>query len=119
MATLFEMKKQRQHALDKAESLVQAAENAHREMTDAETLDYDTAMAAVNALSPQIKSVEGQNTIFKMMSGGRLITSAPGNALRTVKQVIRLSDDYVKDWHEYLLSRGVKIGAALYEGSDA
>jgi hypothetical protein len=47
MATYFELRKTHAHALAKAESIVKAAEDAHRELTPAETQDYETAMTAV------------------------------------------------------------------------
>ena len=119
MASLLELHKQHAFSLNRAEALVRGAEQAHRELTDAEEQEYSASMTAVHALQPQIKRAESQNTIFKAMSGGMLINSAPGGAARTVKQVINLSDEYLDDFHQYLLSGGKKIGAALYEGSDA
>ena len=57
MAGLLEMKQQRQHALNKADAIVKAAENASRELTPAESLDFEMAMSAAKALGPKIAAI--------------------------------------------------------------
>ena len=71
--TYFELKQQRQHCLNKADSILKAAENAHRELTTAESLDVDAAMVAVNALNPRIAAIESKNTLIKAFPNGQVI----------------------------------------------
>lgn len=79
---LFELKKQRETALAKADSIVAAAEKAERLLTAQENADLDAAMAEVNTLNPQIRVLEGANTIRKMdpmaLLGGRSGKETPG-----------------------------------------
>ncbi len=49
MPNYQEMLKQRAHALSKADRITSAAENANRALTDDESMDVDTCMAAVHA----------------------------------------------------------------------
>lgn len=114
---LFEMKKQHHHALGKADSVVRAAENENRELTDAENMDYGTAMAAVRSLAPQIKAIEDKCTIrgqfpqgVVIMDGGRQYSKSPDTQRL-------LSADYANDFFGYISSNGQRIGAAMYEGS--
>lgn len=118
MPSLFELKKQHAHALNKAESLVNAAQNAGREMSDSELLEYNTAMSAVHALNPQIAKIERQNTIRHQLVNGKLL-SAQGMAgqARTPSAPVQLSEDYYNDFFTWIGSRGQQIGAALYEGA--
>ena len=78
MPSLFDLKRQRAHALNKADSIVAASERENRDLTAAEALDVDTAMAAVHALTPQIQSIEKQNTIRQHLVNGKIIP-AGGN----------------------------------------
>jgi HK97 family phage major capsid protein len=118
MANLFDMKKQRAHALAKAEGVLAAAETAHREMTTVESLDYDTAMAAVNGLTPEIAKRERMNTIQQHLVGGKLIP-AGGNLgqARTPGAPVILSEQYYNDFFAWIGSHGQQMGAALYEGT--
>jgi HK97 family phage major capsid protein len=78
MQGLFELKKQRETALAKSESIVAAAENAKRTLTPAESVDLDMLNNEVSTLNAQIAPIERQNTILRYVDGkGRLI---PGDA---------------------------------------
>lgn len=118
MPNLFALKKQHAFAMNKAESIVAAAESAGRELTESEEQEYNTAMAAVTALKPQIAKIEKSNTIFQHAVNGRLL-GAPGNlsAPRTPNAPVVLSEEYLQDFHTWIGSRGQQIGASLYEGS--
>ena len=118
MAKLFELKKLRAAALNKAEAISNAAEAAGRDLTETEATECDTAMAAVSALNPQIKKLEKNNTIFSMLTNGKLL-AAPGNlrGARTPNAPVVLSEDYMNDFHTWIGTRGQQVGAALYEGS--
>lgn len=125
MANLFELKKQKAFALAKAESLLSAAENASREMTDAEAAEYQVAMSAVNALSPEIGKKERQNTLQKHLVNGCLIPAAPSagggylSQAQTPGPPTVFSEDYFNAFYGWLGSRGQQMSAALYEGSNA
>ncbi len=113
---IFELHKQHQHALKKAESTLAAAESAGRAMTEAEGADYDVAMAAVNALGSKIAEVERKRDIkainngVVVIDGGRQYHSAPQKMM---------SAAYAEDFYSWIASGGTKIGAALYEGGDS
>jgi HK97 family phage major capsid protein len=115
---LQEMLRQRSFALNKAEAIVRAAESEHRQLSDSELMEHDTALAAVASLNPQIAKIEKQNTIRQHLVDGRLIT-APGNLRqpRTPGAPVVLSEDYLNDFYTWIASRGQQIGAALYEGT--
>ncbi len=117
-ANLFEMKRSHAFALNKAEALVRAAESAGRELTEAESAEYDVAMAAVNGLKPQIAKIQRLNTMDRLLVDGKLL-GAPGNlrSARTPNAPVVLSEDYMNDFHVWIGSRGQQVGAALYEGS--
>src|ERR1051326_6738021 len=90
---LQELKRQHGFALNKAEQLVNLSET--RTLTENEQNELDTALAAVNSLTPQIKKIERNNTIFNRMVNGVLPT-APGNLrqARTPEAPVVLSEDY-------------------------
>jgi HK97 family phage major capsid protein len=117
---LFELKKTRETALNKAESLVAAAQNAGREMTASEQSDYDIAMNAVQAINPQIKRIERDNTLRTHMVNGVLM---PGNNNGEGRSFAKpapriLSPEYADAFFSYIASNGAKMDAALYEGSN-
>lgn len=117
MAGLFELKQQRETALTKADSLLTAAEHAHRELTSQESAEVDMCMVAVKALTPQITAIEKQNTIRKYQdAGGRIMPGGPsaGGFMRQSKPT--LSQDYFADFHGWLASGGQNVSAAMYEG---
>ena len=88
MANFFEMKQQRQFALDKAGRIMTAAQSANRELTREESLEVDSQMSVVQALNPQIARIERQNTLAHQLVNGKLI-GAPGN-LRQAHTELRL-----------------------------
>jgi HK97 family phage major capsid protein len=116
MANLFELKKQRAFALNKAEAILNAA--ADGELTDAAAAEHDMLMQAVSNLTPQITKIERQNTLQQHLVNGKLIPAA-GNLrqARTPNAPVVLSEDYYNDFFTWIGSRGQQIGAALYEGA--
>ncbi len=115
MSKFFDLKKQHAYALNKAEGIVKAAEDAGRELTANEQMDFDTSMSAAKALAPQIKSIESKNTFQSMMVNGTLIMDG-GRRNTNVSEKL-LTADYQTDFFEYVSSNGQRVGAALYEGS--
>lgn len=119
MARLIELKQQREFSLNKADSLVKAAEAAKRELTPNESMEVDAAMTAVNALNKQITGIEKSNTIFKMLTpNGVLLADGPRKYQQGPEGSIQLSEDYPAAFHEYIRSAGKRMDAALYEGSN-
>jgi HK97 family phage major capsid protein len=121
MARLIELKQQRKFALDKAESIIQAAETSKRELTPNESAEVDTCMTAVHALNVQVSGIEKTNTISKMMSStGTLLTDGPRKFQLGSEGVgVQLSEDYPAAFGEYIKSGGKRMDAALYEGSES
>ena len=126
MENLFQLKKDRAFAQKKAEGLVQAAETANRDLTDAENQEFSVAMAAVNDLGAKIAKIERQSTIRRHLVNGMLIPGTPGKNqnpatvgyARTPDAPVVLSEDYYNDFYAWLGSSGQQIGAAMYEGSN-
>jgi HK97 family phage major capsid protein len=117
MATIFELKQQQKHALDKAENIIRTAETEGRDMTKAEQLDYDTSMAAYSAITPQVREFEARNTIRKMMGPNGMILTDGGRRISTPGQLV-LSEDYREAFFDYVRTNGQNVGAAMYEGSN-
>jgi HK97 family phage major capsid protein len=120
---LFEMKKQRAHALNKADSILKLAEDAKRELTVSEQQDVDVCMTTSRALTPQIQQIESVNTLtplFNRLGGVALLSQEKtGGSPRLLKGPGRiLSHDYVEAFFSYVASKGTQVSAALYEGSD-
>jgi HK97 family phage major capsid protein len=67
--TLFEMKQERQTALDAADRVLARAENEKRNTTAAENALVDEHMRAVKALNAKINPIEATNTITSMFRG--------------------------------------------------
>jgi hypothetical protein len=63
---LFEMKKDKQAALDAAEAVLERAEKAGRDLNAQETALFDTHMNTAKQLSAKIKPIEEKNTIFSI-----------------------------------------------------
>jgi len=118
MPSLMELKKDHSFALRKAETIVNTAEAANREMTQGEAQEYSLAMAAVSALKPQIAKAEKNNTLHQQFIQGKLIPAA-GNLRqgRTPDAPVVLSEEYYDDFYTWLGSRGQQMGASLYEGA--
>ena len=121
---LFELRKQREFALNKADSIVKAAENARRPLTDNEDLEIASSMAAVNALNPQIKKLEGSNTLATQYPRGAVIID--GGGARVQRQAAKkvLSAEYESAFYDYIANAGKgplspEVSAALYEGSSS
>jgi HK97 family phage major capsid protein len=111
-----ELKAQQKHALTKAEAILATAEEAGRDLTASEKLEYDTNMAAYDALTPQVKKWEAQNSILKMMGPNGMILTDGGRRTEIPGQRM-LSTDYRTAFFDYVSSNGQNLSAALYEGS--
>jgi HK97 family phage major capsid protein len=119
-AKLFELCEQQKHALNKAESIIHAAEQAGRNMTATEQLDYDTSMAAYKALTPEVSKLRAQNTIYKMVgpNGAILVDGGRRLPIPGQREPRVLSQEYSGAFYSYIQSGGTKMEAALYEGAE-
>lgn len=130
MPNLFELKKQSAALHTQAESLIATAEREKRSMTDEENNLFEGLMSAARYAKKDIETLEAKNTLLTTMraGGGMLIPGNP-NAVRSASSLplgnnpaehpIRsLSADYQSAFNDYVASGGMKIEAALYEGSN-
>lgn len=115
---LFSMKQQRTHALNKANAIVNAAENANRDMTDAETRDYDMAMLTVRTLTPKIESIESKNTMSRLFNQDGHFLTGKGTASPGTLNQKPMSEDYTAAFMSFLRSGGKQSSEALTEGFD-
>ena len=122
MADLFALRAQREHALNKADALVRAAENARRELTQTEALEVESCMTAVKSLNPQIQTIESNNSILKVArSNGGMLVPGGANLQRFggKRQTKVLTPEYAQAFFDMISSAGMKMDAALYEGSES
>jgi HK97 family phage major capsid protein len=114
----LEMRQNHKYALDKAEAIITAAANAHRDMTASEQSDYTMAMSAAKTLEPQINKIQSLNTMSKLFNqDGQIIMdgglASPGN--RNQKP---MGEEYTNAFVSFLRSGGKQAGSALGEGFD-
>jgi HK97 family phage major capsid protein len=119
---LFDLKQQHTHALNKADSILRAAETAGRELTDAESMDVDMAMSAANALKPQIAAIESKNTLRSQFPNGMVLAEPNGSDSGSARAFqknspVRLTAEYADAFFDWVATRGSKGSAALYEGA--
>lgn len=107
--------KDRSVAYKKAEAIVQAAENAGRELTESEEQDYGTAMTAYKALSAQIAQKE-RETAQRITNQGAVLIE--GGRQFKVPAKKTLSPGYGADFYAWVASRGSKVGEFMSEGAD-
>ncbi len=120
MPMLFELKQQHHAAAAKAETLLSAAETVGRPLTPSELLDVEAATAELQALAPQIKTIEAQNTL-RSQFGLRGPLSEPignGGSKAVLPKNKVLGKDYADSFHAWLSSGGQQMNSALYEGSN-
>lgn len=116
MTNIFDLRKQQANALRKAETLMNAATEAGRELTASEQLDYETHMAAYEALAPKVRDAEARNSIRRLMGPTGAILTDGGRRVEVPGQRV-FSEDYRTAFFDYVGSNGQKLSAALYEGS--
>lgn len=113
---LFELKKQRAHALNQAESIAGKAEKEGRELTDAEQSDFDSFMTCAQSLTPKIQAKESLSTVHVTNNSGVLVD---GKRAYLSEPKRMLNAGYADAFVDWLRSGGTRIDAALYEGGDA
>jgi HK97 family phage major capsid protein len=118
--TLFEKNREREHAISKAEVIVKAAENQKRALTFHENLEYESCMETAKKLGGEIAAIRSKNTIsgmFDKTGMPRFMGSEEGRPFSNPTKKV-FTSEYAEDFWAYLQSRGERIGAALYEGSN-
>jgi HK97 family phage major capsid protein len=113
---LFDLKKDRQLALDKADRIVAAAENARRTLTAEEASIVDYSMKEVNGFNAQIKVIESNNTLRTQFPSGVVLTDGGARSFSRAPKM-QLSEEYFGGFMRYVQSGGREISAALYEGA--
>ncbi len=107
MSKLIDLRRQRQYALDKADSITAAAERANRTMTESEELEFEASMTTVNALNPQIAKIEKTATIMDLVSDRGAVLFDGGRQF-TKHKTVRLTEQYASEFFEYVQSSGKK-----------
>lgn len=113
---IFSLKRQHAHALNKAESIIRAAETEGRDLTASESNDIDVATTAARALEPQIREAERKSTIRAHFPNGGVLLTNGGRRVTQQPQKL-LSEEYEDAFFDYVASNGQRLSAALYEGS--
>jgi len=121
---LLDLKKQHKELLDKAESFVEAAENANRSMSAGEQAGYDAAMMEAATLVPQIKALIQVNNLrnfdpVALLSGSltpKGERGVGGFAINTHQRP--MSTEYTKAFLSFLRSGGKQASDTLSEGFD-
>lgn len=116
MKKRFELKQEHHHALNRADSILAAAESAGREMTDDEQKDVEAFMSAAKAVGLQIKKQEAGHWESPHFPQGATVLVDGGR--RFTKQPTRVfSADYETGFFDYIASNGQNVSAAMYEGN--
>jgi HK97 family phage major capsid protein len=120
MAMLLELKKQRETALAKSESIIAAAESAgNRQFTDGERTELAAANAEVTALNPQIEGIETANSLRLLAPKGQIMSDPrPNPATEDPNGPRAFSKEYASAFQAWTRSRGESIAAAMAEGAD-
>src|SRR6185437_6923064 len=121
MPNLFELKKQRNEALNACERLL--GTNSNHPLSDVDAQQYETHIATVHRLTAQIEPLERQNTLvqFAAANKGRIIPAGEGNQstrLFPTPKTKPMSEGYFADFHTFLKSKGTRVGPHLEEGAD-
>lgn len=109
--TIQEMKAARQASLDKAESIIQAAETGNRMMTEAENTDVKACMAEHDTLSAQIATRERFSTLRASLPNGRVIPGTPvdnSHVTRTDGRRV-FTREYRESFTRWAASRGQNV----------
>jgi HK97 family phage major capsid protein len=128
MSKLHELKQQHKHAVDKADSIITAAETAgRRELTATEDADLKMALNAAKTLGIQINAIEKKNTLISAFQergadgsafAGLLASREGGRSFAAPTRRVTLSEDYANAFHDWIGSKGQNTtNAALYEGA--
>src|SRR5580704_7523334 len=121
---LFELKKEREEALNAAERVLKVAESAGREMTASEVNLCDSHLKRATAFNPDIERMEKANTL-RGVFGSRVPNSTSENRPQPLLQPqpseskMVLSAGYPDAFQEYIRSGGTQVSVALYEGSNS
>lgn len=123
MASILEMKRERQEALAKAEGIMQAAEQAGRAMTRAEDGDFKESMAKFEALNQTIFNREKMNTIRACLPNGKpAFLGAPEGVQAALSSPLQLGElrkpEYTAALHAFLKTGGKAHAEALTSGAD-
>lgn len=116
---LFELNRQREATIKKAEAIVSLAETQKRQMSNLEDVEYTSLMQTLREINREATAIQSKNTIADMFDPKTgLPKLIPGGAgAHPFRKT--LSADYQQEFAEYVASGGRKIGAALYEGSNS
>lgn len=132
---LLDLKKQHKEQLDKAESLVNAAENAGRDLTPTEKHEYEVAMSAATAIQRNIIGIESNNTLPAQVGPFGFFPAAAGNPATAARahgggytwnqqdaSSLRLAEalkpEYTQALHSFLITGGKAHGEELMAGAD-
>ena len=117
---LLDLKQEQKAALDKAEAILAAAEQGHRELTASETENYDTAMKTFKVTGAKIKAREELSTIRAMFPGGNPFggVTAPSADVTPFRTAVARNPEYAQALFAYLKSGGKQVSGDLVAGED-
>jgi HK97 family phage major capsid protein len=124
---LFDLKKEHKKFLDAAESLVNTAETAQRDMTATEKHEYEMAMSGATAVHRNIVGMESHNTLAVQCGPWGFFPAAgenPASAARAQRDAspLRLAEaakpEYARALHSFLITGGKAHTEELTAGAD-
>lgn len=118
---ILELRRKHEAALAKAESILQTAQNATRELTATEIADIDNCTKEAAAIEAQIKAAESISTIRARFPRGGVDLGAPvanENHLTFSMRAPWQTVEYANSFAAFLRSRGRVRGEALALGAD-
>jgi HK97 family phage major capsid protein len=119
---LSEMKQEQKAALDKANAVITAAEQAGRGLTASESDTYNDAMASYKGFTVSVKAREEQNTIRGMFPNGNPFVAGAAGVTPLTENPIRVAETrnpgYATALHAFLKSGGKTVTSELVAGAD-
>jgi hypothetical protein len=115
---LFDLKKQREDHVNKADLLVTQAEAEKRSLTDAESKTVSASLLAAQKLAPEIKALEDQNTLRAQFAGKIPVFDGKGPGDEKRSGITGDAKFKFPEVGEFLKTRQPGILASLQEGGD-
>ena len=123
MSSLLELKSLQQEAINKADAVIKAAENAGRTMTASENEQYHTSMAEFNSIAQQIANGNQTRTLSAAVfgKGGKIngaFLGGPAASAPARHGQRPMTAEYGESFLAFLRSGGKQASSALSEGFD-
>jgi HK97 family phage major capsid protein len=115
---LFDLRKQREDHVNKADLLVSKAEAEKRPLTPEESQTVSTSLLAAQKLAPEIKALENQNTLAQQFKGKIPVFDGSQGTSHKSNGITGDAKFKFPEVGEFLKTRQPGVLASLQEGGD-